>query len=120
MADIIDSYNCIMIKSDKNSNSTSEIENEKEEESSEQCDDIQNGKPINSDEHSLSSSSNPYKDFSGIDTESFITTTLRNNPKDRTLLLTLEKVFQDFIQNQDQTSHQFQAMNSCRDLFSIS
>jgi len=57
-------------------------------------------------------SPNPYKDFSGIDTESFITTTLRNNPKDRTLLLTLEKVFQEFIQNEEQTSHQFQAMNS--------
>lgn len=57
---------------------------------------------------------NSYKDFSGIDTESFITTTLRNNRKDRTLLLTLEKVFQEFIQNDEQTSHQFQAMNSCR------
>ena len=56
---------------------------------------------------------NPYNDFSGIDTESFITTTLRNNPKDRILLLTLEKLFQQFIQNEEQTSHQFQAMNSC-------
>ncbi|CAF0891362.1 unnamed protein product [Rotaria sordida] len=55
---------------------------------------------------------NPYKDFSGIDTESFITATLRNNPKDRTLLLSLEKVFQQFIQNEEQTIHQFQAMNS--------
>ncbi|CAF0769831.1 unnamed protein product [Adineta steineri] len=55
---------------------------------------------------------NSYKDFSGIDTKSFITTTLRNNRKDRTLLLTLEKVFQDFIQNEEQTSYQFQAMNS--------
>lgn len=55
---------------------------------------------------------NLYKDFSGIDTESFITTTLRNNPKDRILLLTLEKIFQQFIQNQEQTSYQFQAMNS--------
>ncbi len=60
------------------------------------------------------SSSNPYKDFSGINTESFITNTLRNNPKDRILLLTLEKVFQEFIQNKEQTSYQFQAMNSCR------
>ncbi|CAF1688071.1 unnamed protein product, partial [Adineta ricciae] len=59
-----------------------------------------------------SNTTNSYKDFSGIDTESFITTTLRNNRKDRTLLLTLEKVFQDFIQNEEQTSHQFQAMNS--------
>ena len=56
----------------------------------------------------------PYKDFSGVDTESFITTTLRNNPKDRTLLLTLERLLQQFIQNDEQTSHQFQAMNSCR------
>jgi hypothetical protein len=117
MADIIDSY-CVMIKADNNNNNTTdEIEDEKE--SSEQCDDLENGKTLNSgdtDEHCLSSSSdkiNPYKDFSGIDTESFITTTLRNNPKDRTLLLTLEKVFQEFIQNQEQTSHQFQAMNSC-------
>ncbi|CAF4291230.1 unnamed protein product, partial [Rotaria sp. Silwood2] len=44
--------------------------------------------------------------------ESFITTTLRNNPKDRTLLLNLEKLFQQFIQNEEQTLHQFQAMNS--------
>ncbi len=56
----------------------------------------------------------PYKDFSGVDTESFITTTLRNNPKDRTLLLSLETLLQQFIQNNEQTSHQFQAMNSCR------
>ncbi|CAF1564356.1 unnamed protein product [Rotaria magnacalcarata] len=54
----------------------------------------------------------PYKDFSGVDTESFIATTLRNNPKDRTLLLTLEAVFQQFIQDDEQKSHQFQAMNS--------
>jgi hypothetical protein len=54
----------------------------------------------------------PYKDFSGVDTESFITTTLRNNPKDRTLLLTLEAHFQQFIQDDEQKSHQFQAMNS--------
>jgi hypothetical protein len=60
----------------------------------------------------------PYKDFSGVDTESFITTTLRNNPKDRTLLLTLERLLQQFIQNDEQTSHQFQAMNSCRKISS--
>lgn len=65
-------------------------------------------------ESSSVDTTNPYKDFSGIDTESFITTTLRNNPKDRTLLLTLEKFFQEFIQNEEQTSHQFQAMNSCK------
>lgn len=70
------------------------------------------------DENDLSTN-NLYKDFSGIDTESFITTTLKNNPKDRTLLLTLEKVFQDFISNQNQTSYQFQAMNSCKNLFLI-
>ena len=81
------------------------------------------------DEHRLSSTSdnnlasdeidgsisNPYKDFSGIDTESFITNSLRNNPKDRVLLLTLEKVFQEFIQNKEEQSYQFQAMNSCRE-----
>ena len=60
------------------------------------------------------SATDPYKDFSGVDTESFITTTLRNNPKDRTLLLTLETLLHQFIQNDEQTSHQFQAMNSCR------
>lgn len=59
------------------------------------------------------STTDPYKDFSGVDTESFIATTLRNNPKDRTLLLQLETVLQQFIQNDEQTSHQFQAMNSC-------
>ncbi len=58
----------------------------------------------------------PYKDFSGVDTESFIATTLRNNPKDRTLLLTLESLLQQFIQNDEQTSHQFQAMNSCKQI----
>lgn len=57
-------------------------------------------------------STDPYKDFSGVDTESFISTTLRNNPKDRTLLLRLENVLQQFIQNEEQTTHQFQAMNS--------
>lgn len=61
----------------------------------------------------------PYKDFSGVDTESFITTTLRNNPKDRTLLLRLETLLQQFIQNEEQTSYQFQAMNSCRISFSF-
>ncbi|CAF1101605.1 unnamed protein product [Adineta steineri] len=54
----------------------------------------------------------PYKDFSGVDTESFIATTLRNNPKDRTLLLQLETLLQQFIQDDEQISHQFQAMNS--------
>jgi hypothetical protein len=61
-----------------------------------------------------SSITDPYKDFSGVDTESFISTTLRNNPKDRTLLLTLETVLQQFIHDEDKTSHQFQAMNSCK------
>lgn len=58
----------------------------------------------------------PYKDFSGVDTESFIMTTLRNNPKDRALLLRLELLFQQFIKNEEQTSYQFQAMNSCRNI----
>ncbi|CAF4041379.1 unnamed protein product [Rotaria sp. Silwood2] len=70
----------------------------------------ENETPINIE--SPIDTTNPYKDFSGIDTESFITTTLRNNPKDRTLLLNLEKLFQQFIQNEEQTLHQFQAMNS--------
>jgi hypothetical protein len=65
------------------------------------------------------SATDPYKDFSGVDTESFITTTLRNNPKDRTLLLTLETLLQQFIQNDEQNSHQFQAMNSCRKFFIV-
>ena len=60
----------------------------------------------------------PYKDFSGVDTESFIMTTLRNNPKDRALLLRLELLFQQFIKNEEQTSYQFQAMNSCRNICS--
>lgn len=60
----------------------------------------------------------PYKDFTGVDTESFITTTLRNNPKDRALLLRLELLFQQFIKNEEQTSYQFQAMNSCRTIIS--
>lgn len=60
------------------------------------------------------STADPYKDFSGVDTESFIATTLRNNPKDRTLLLQLELLLHQFIQNKEQTSYQFQPMNSCR------
>jgi len=60
----------------------------------------------------MTSNTDPYKDFSGVDTESFISTTLRNNPKDRFLLLRLETVLQEFIQNDEKTSHQFQAMNS--------
>ena len=79
---------------------------------SEQSDVLEDEDMKQSDETEISPSL--YKDFSGIDTESFIMTTLRNNPKDRTLLLTLEKVFQDFISNEEQTSHQFQAMNSCK------
>ena len=63
------------------------------------------------------STTDPYKDFSGVDTESFITTTLRNSPKDRILLLTLETVFQQFIQDDEQKTYQFQAMNSCRKIF---
>ena len=97
--------------------------------SSEQSADLlRNGTNENHDEHGLSSTSdtnhtsssntessrNPYHDFSGVDTESFITNTLRHNAKDRQLLLSLEKVFQEFIQNQEQNSHQFQAMNSCK------
>ncbi|CAF1530289.1 unnamed protein product [Rotaria magnacalcarata] len=80
---------------------------------------IINVAPLSIDENDTSinnessiDTTNPYKDFAGIDTESFITATLRNNPKDRALLLTLEKLFQQFIQNEEQTSHQFQAMNS--------
>lgn len=79
-----------------------------------------NNNDINNNNNANTSTNNPsttvpYKDFSGVDTESFITTTLRNNPKDRTLLLTLETLFQQFIQNDEQKSHQFQAMNSCKD-----
>ena len=55
-----------------------------------------------------------------MDTESFITNTLRHNAKDRQLLLTLEKLFQEFIQNNEQDSHQFQAMNSCKSTHLIS
>jgi len=53
-----------------------------------------------------------YKDYSGVDTESFIIETLRDHPKDRGLLLSLEKFFQDFIQDDQQMNYQFQAMNS--------
>ncbi|CAF3349647.1 unnamed protein product [Rotaria sp. Silwood1] len=77
---------------------------------------INNGSTVNntntSNNNNNVNTTVPYKDFSGVDTESFITTTLRNNPKDRTLLLTLETVFQGFIQDDEQKSHQFQAMNS--------
>lgn len=55
-----------------------------------------------------------YKDFSGIDTESFILTTLKTNAKDRNLLLSIEKTLREFIENNEQTTHQFQAMNSCK------
>ncbi len=77
---------------------------------------INNEPPINNPSTSTNnvSATDPYKDFSGVNTESFIATTLRKNPKDRTLLLTLETLLQQFIQNDEQTSHQFQAMNSCR------
>jgi hypothetical protein len=61
----------------------------------------------------LLTTTNRYKDFAGIDTESFITTTLRDQPKDRALLLSLETFFQEFINDEQQTAHQFQAMNSC-------
>ncbi|CAF0880640.1 unnamed protein product [Rotaria sordida] len=76
---------------------------------------INNGSTVNNTNTSNNTNANttvPYKDFSGVDTESFITTTLRNNPKDRALLLTLENLFQQFIQDDEQKSHQFQAMNS--------
>ncbi|CAF2309060.1 unnamed protein product [Rotaria sp. Silwood2] len=76
---------------------------------------INNGSSVNNTNTSNNnnvSTTVPYKDFSGVDTESFITTTLRNNPKDRALLLTLETLFQQFIQADEQKSHQFQAMNS--------
>jgi hypothetical protein len=126
MADIIDScyINVQMIKADKNNNTTAKIDdedlpngnNDKSEnvnsgDTDEQC---LSSFEISPNIESSSDKTNSYKDFSGIDTESFISTTLRNNPKDRTLLLTLEKVFQEFIQNEEQTSHQFQAMNSCK------
>ncbi len=81
----------------------------------------ENESPINNTNTSTTnvSTTDPYKDFSGVDTESFITTTLRNNPKDRTLLLQLETLLQQFIQDDEQTSHQFQAMNSCRKILLI-
>jgi len=44
-------------------------------------------------------------------------TTLKTNPKDRNLLLLIEKTLRDFIQNHEQTTHQFQAMNSCKERF---
>lgn len=94
--------------------------------SSEQSDLVENGTSDNHDEPGLSSlsdnnnhsssSRNPYHDFAGVDTESFITNTLRHNAKDRQLLLTLEKVFREFIRNNEQNSHQFQAMNSCKSI----
>ncbi|UJR22825.1 hypothetical protein I4U23_025855 [Adineta vaga] len=140
MANVIDSLddNIQMTKTDRNNNTT----NKETSPSVEQCDSLLNGNDEQQQHHqalstddqnetiinitssfvdenetstnidSSSNVTNSYKDFSGIDTESFITTTLRNNRKDRTLLLTLEKVFQDFIQNEEQTTHQFQAMNS--------
>ncbi|CAF1107270.1 unnamed protein product [Rotaria sp. Silwood1] len=145
MANIIDTccVNIPITKTDKNNNTTANIDNEISL-PSEQFDVLQNGTndksentnctdnhhlstnddniittnviSLSTDENDILESSiditNPYKDFSGIDTESFITTTLRNNPKDRTLLLSLEKIFQQFIQNEEQTLHQFQAMNS--------
>lgn len=64
-------------------------------------------------ENLLKETTKQYKDYSGVDTESFIIETLRDHPKDRGLLLSLEKFFQDFIQDDQQMNYQFQAMNSC-------
>ena len=52
-----------------------------------------------------------YKDFSGIDTESFIVTALRDHPKDRTFILNLEKLFREFIGDDQRIVYQFQPMN---------
>ncbi len=94
------------------------LQNENHEKSEHSSNNETNTNLVSSSNDENELSPNPYKDFSGIDTESFITTTLRHNPKDRTLLLTLEKVFQEFIPNEEQTSYQFQAMNSCSSDFS--
>ncbi|CAF0850391.1 unnamed protein product [Didymodactylos carnosus] len=54
----------------------------------------------------------PYKDFSGIDTETFISRTIKNNPKDRSLMFQLEQIFREFINDTKVKTYQFQAMNS--------
>lgn len=79
-------------------------------------DNFNNQTVLNSPNQSEQSSSKDihqqYKDYSGVDTESFIIETLRENPKDRGLLLSLEKFFREFIEDGQQMTYQFQAMNS--------
>ncbi|CAF0767195.1 unnamed protein product [Didymodactylos carnosus] len=98
----------------KNSES---VDNKEELIHPEQLDDSEKTLSLSTDDNKVNNSNNvttpePYKDFSGIDTETFISRTIKNNPKDRSLMFQLEQIFRDFINDTKAKTYQFQPMNS--------
>ncbi|XP_065053581.1 cAMP-regulated phosphoprotein 21-like isoform X3 [Rhopilema esculentum] len=77
-------------------------------------------KPSAEEDDALSSARPPlstdssfdYKDSSGIDLHEFIVKTLRENPRDRLMLLKLEKDFINFIKDDTRIVHKYQQMTS--------
>jgi len=77
-------------------------------------------KPSIEDEEALSTARPPlstdssfdYKDSSGIDLHEFIVKTLRENPRDRLMLLKLEKDFTGFIRDETRVVYKYQQMTS--------
>lgn len=53
-----------------------------------------------------------YKDSTGVDLHEFMVKTLRENPRDRMMLLKLEKDFTEFIENKQKTSYKYNQMTS--------
>ncbi|KAL1267287.1 hypothetical protein QQF64_032650, partial [Cirrhinus molitorella] len=57
-------------------------------------------------------SSQEYKDSTGIDLHGFLVNTLKNNPRDRMMLLKLEQDILDFISNNESQRRKFPPMTS--------
>ncbi|KAF4108646.1 R3H domain-containing protein 1-like isoform X3 [Onychostoma macrolepis] len=57
-------------------------------------------------------SSQEYKDSTGIDLHGFLVNTLKNNPRDRMMLLKLEQDILDFISNNESPRRKFPPMTS--------
>lgn len=57
-------------------------------------------------------SSELYTDLCGVDSEQFLTETLKTNAKSRSFLISIEKDVLSFIRDESRTSHRFPGMNT--------
>ncbi|XP_062303643.1 R3H domain-containing protein 1 isoform X2 [Osmerus eperlanus] len=88
-----------------------ELSAKDEEEKEKSCDKVE--KPEKTPRKMLSrDSSQDYTDSTGIDLHEFLVNTLKNNPRDRMMLLKLEQDILDFINNNESQKRKFPPMTS--------